>query len=106
VDETVEKLKGILQAKEATLFALVDHSGEADDDTTPLKLTHRGFTGAAPDAVDGIYGPAVERMPAVVDGENSSAMGTMNGRWFWAAAIGCLRAGCAIGRLCSADATS
>jgi uncharacterized protein (DUF302 family)/uncharacterized membrane protein YidH (DUF202 family) len=30
VDETVEKLKGILQAKGVTLFALVDHSGEAD----------------------------------------------------------------------------
>ncbi len=30
VDETVEKLKGILQAKEVTLFALVDHSGEAE----------------------------------------------------------------------------
>jgi uncharacterized protein (DUF302 family) len=29
VDETVEKLKGILQAKNITLFALVDHSGEA-----------------------------------------------------------------------------
>jgi uncharacterized protein (DUF302 family) len=29
VDETVEKLKGILQAKGATVFALVDHSGEA-----------------------------------------------------------------------------
>jgi uncharacterized protein (DUF302 family)/uncharacterized membrane protein YidH (DUF202 family) len=29
VDETVEKLKGILTAKEVTLFALVDHSGEA-----------------------------------------------------------------------------
>jgi uncharacterized protein (DUF302 family) len=29
VDETVEKLKGILQAKGITLFALVDHSGEA-----------------------------------------------------------------------------
>jgi uncharacterized protein (DUF302 family) len=29
VDETVEKLKSILQAKEVTLFALVDHSGEA-----------------------------------------------------------------------------
>jgi len=29
VDETVEKLKGILQAGGATLFALVDHSGEA-----------------------------------------------------------------------------
>jgi uncharacterized protein (DUF302 family) len=30
VDETVEKLKGLLQAKGVTLFALVDHSGEAE----------------------------------------------------------------------------
>src|SRR5436853_3141035 len=30
VDETVEKLMGILQAKGVTLFALVDHSGEAE----------------------------------------------------------------------------
>jgi uncharacterized protein (DUF302 family) len=30
VDETVEKLKGILQEKGITLFALVDHSGEAE----------------------------------------------------------------------------
>jgi uncharacterized protein (DUF302 family) len=29
VDETVEKLKGILQAKGIALFALVDHSGAA-----------------------------------------------------------------------------
>jgi uncharacterized protein (DUF302 family)/uncharacterized membrane protein YidH (DUF202 family) len=29
VDDTVEKLKGILQAKGVALFALVDHSGEA-----------------------------------------------------------------------------
>src|SRR5260221_11717044 len=29
VDQTVEKLKNILQAKGVTLFALVDHSGEA-----------------------------------------------------------------------------
>src|SRR5437588_12882095 len=29
VEETVENLKGILQAKGITLFALVDHSGEA-----------------------------------------------------------------------------
>jgi uncharacterized protein (DUF302 family) len=29
VDETVEKLKGILQASGVTLFALVNHSGEA-----------------------------------------------------------------------------
>ena len=30
VHQTVEKLKGILQAKGVTLFALVDHSGEAE----------------------------------------------------------------------------
>jgi uncharacterized protein (DUF302 family) len=30
VDQTVEQLKGILQAKGVTLFALVDHSGEAE----------------------------------------------------------------------------
>jgi len=30
VDETVNKLKAILQAKGVTLFALVDHSGEAE----------------------------------------------------------------------------
>jgi uncharacterized protein (DUF302 family) len=29
VDETVEKLKGILQSKGVTLFAMVDHSEEA-----------------------------------------------------------------------------
>jgi len=29
VDETVKKLEAILQAKGITLFALVDHSGEA-----------------------------------------------------------------------------
>jgi uncharacterized protein (DUF302 family) len=30
VDKTVEKLQGILQAKGVKLFALVDHSGEAE----------------------------------------------------------------------------
>jgi uncharacterized protein (DUF302 family) len=29
VDQTVDKLKGILEAKGVTLFALVDHNGEA-----------------------------------------------------------------------------
>lgn len=29
VDETVERLKGILQSKGITLFAIIDHSGEA-----------------------------------------------------------------------------
>ena len=30
VDETVEKIKGILRAKGVALFALIDHSGEAE----------------------------------------------------------------------------
>jgi uncharacterized protein (DUF302 family) len=30
VDQTAEKLKSLLQAKGVTLFALVDHSGEAE----------------------------------------------------------------------------
>ena len=30
VDDTVEKLKEILQAKGVTLFAMIDHSGEAE----------------------------------------------------------------------------
>src|SRR5437667_7105191 len=30
VDQTVEKLKGILAAKGVALFALIDHSGEAE----------------------------------------------------------------------------
>ena len=30
VDETVDKLKTILKAKGVTLFAVVDHSGEAE----------------------------------------------------------------------------
>jgi len=30
VNETVEKLRGILQSKSVTLFAIVDHSGEAE----------------------------------------------------------------------------
>jgi uncharacterized protein (DUF302 family)/uncharacterized membrane protein YidH (DUF202 family) len=41
VDQTVEKLKGILEANGVTLFALVDHSGEAakvDMKMPPTKL--------------------------------------------------------------------
>jgi uncharacterized protein (DUF302 family) len=30
VEQTVEKLKGILQSKGITLFAVIDHSGEAE----------------------------------------------------------------------------
>ena len=43
VDETVEKLKGILAAKGVKLFALVDHSGEAEK---------AGMTNAADEAAD------------------------------------------------------
>jgi uncharacterized protein (DUF302 family) len=30
VDETIEKLRGIMQAKGVAVFALIDHSGEAE----------------------------------------------------------------------------
>jgi len=39
VDETVGKLKGILQAKGVTLFALIDHSGEAEKVGMKMKPT-------------------------------------------------------------------
>jgi len=39
VDQTVEKLKGILQSKGVTLFALVDHSGEAEKDGLKMRPT-------------------------------------------------------------------
>ena len=39
VDQTVEKLKAILQAKGVTLFALVDHSGEAEKVGMKMPLT-------------------------------------------------------------------
>ena len=39
VEETVAKLQGILQAKGVTLFALVDHSGEAEKVGMKMKPT-------------------------------------------------------------------
>ena len=39
VDETVDKLKNILQAKGVTLFALIDHSGEAEKVGMKMKPT-------------------------------------------------------------------
>jgi uncharacterized protein (DUF302 family) len=39
VDATVEKLKSILQAKAVKLFALVDHSGEAEQAGMPMLNT-------------------------------------------------------------------
>lgn len=39
VDQTAEKLKNILQAKGVTLFALIDHSGEAEKVGMTMKPT-------------------------------------------------------------------
>ena len=39
VDETVEKLRGILQGKGVTLFATIDHSGEAAKVGTKMRPT-------------------------------------------------------------------
>ena len=39
VDQTVQKLEGILQAKGVKLFALVDHSGEAEKAGLQMRLT-------------------------------------------------------------------
>ncbi|MGO9440263.1 MAG: DUF302 domain-containing protein [Terriglobales bacterium] len=39
VDQTVERLKGILQAKGVTLFALVDHGGEAEKAAMKMRPT-------------------------------------------------------------------
>ncbi|HZR56323.1 MAG TPA: DUF302 domain-containing protein [Terriglobales bacterium] len=39
VDQTVEKLKSILQDKGITLFALVDHSGEAEKARMKMRPT-------------------------------------------------------------------
>ncbi|HEX9348112.1 MAG TPA: DUF302 domain-containing protein [Gemmatimonadales bacterium] len=39
VDQTVDRLKSILQARGVTLFALVDHSGEAEKAGMPMRPT-------------------------------------------------------------------
>jgi len=39
VDQTVEKLKNILQSKGITLFALIDHSGEAEKAGMKMRRT-------------------------------------------------------------------
>jgi uncharacterized protein (DUF302 family) len=39
VDQTVERLKGILEAKGVTIFALVDHNGEAEKAGLKLRPT-------------------------------------------------------------------
>ena len=45
VDETVEKLKDILQAKGVMLFALVDHSGEAEKAGMKMRPTKLAIFG-------------------------------------------------------------
>jgi uncharacterized protein (DUF302 family) len=39
VDQTVQRLEGILQAKGVKLFALIDHSGEAENAGMHMRLT-------------------------------------------------------------------
>jgi uncharacterized protein (DUF302 family) len=39
VDDTVDRLKNLLQSKQITLFALVDHSGEAEQVGMKMRLT-------------------------------------------------------------------
>ena len=39
VDQTVQKMEGILQAKGVKLFALIDHSGEAEKAGMPMRPT-------------------------------------------------------------------
>ena len=51
VDQTVERLKSLLQFKEVTLFALIDHSGEAEKvgmKMRPTKLLIFGSPKQAP----------------------------------------------------------
>ncbi len=40
VDQTVQKLEGILQAKGVKLFALIDHSSEAEKAGTQMRPTN------------------------------------------------------------------
>jgi uncharacterized protein (DUF302 family) len=46
VDETVEKLKSILQAKGVKLFAIVDHSGEAEKVGLSMRPTKLAIFGS------------------------------------------------------------
>lgn len=46
VDETVERLKGILKVKGVTLFALVDHSGEAEKAGMKMRPTKLAIFGS------------------------------------------------------------
>ena len=39
VDQTLERLEGILKAKGVTIFALIDHSGEAEKVGIPMRPT-------------------------------------------------------------------
>jgi uncharacterized protein (DUF302 family) len=63
VDETVERLRGILQAKGVTLFALVDHSGEAEKvgmNMPPTKLLIFGSPKAGTPVMQAAPGIAID----------------------------------------------
>jgi uncharacterized protein (DUF302 family) len=45
VDETVQKLQGILEAKGIRLFALIDHSGEAEKVGLQMRARRASMTG-------------------------------------------------------------
>ena len=46
VDETLERLKGTLQAKGITLFAIIDHSGEAEKAGLKMRPTKLAIFGS------------------------------------------------------------
>ena len=46
VEQTVERLKGILQAKGVSLFAVIDHSGEAEKAGMTMRPTKLLFFGS------------------------------------------------------------
>src|ERR1700693_1515955 len=46
VEQTVERLKGVLSAKGVTLFALIDHSGEAEKVGMKMRPTKRVVFGS------------------------------------------------------------
>jgi hypothetical protein len=59
VDETVEKPKGILQAKGVTLFALVDHSGEAERGRNEIASHHSGLGRCAGESLGHLQQPGL-----------------------------------------------
>jgi uncharacterized protein (DUF302 family)/uncharacterized membrane protein YidH (DUF202 family) len=75
VDQTVEKLKGILNEKGVTLFALVDHSGEAEKvgmKMPPTKLLIFGSPKAGTPLMLAVPSIAIDLPPKVLVWEDSS----------------------------------